>query len=135
MPKKQAWAAAVVGEWRSISPGEFEDSDDDVREGDHVVGVLGHELRQMWTLHRRRLFATNTMQHTGTSLESMSAEIISATLYHMLLTSMREEFFELWDKHSIGVRKGFKAVWNENPAEGFPEDFAHALEEAIFRRR
>jgi len=119
MPKKQAWAAAVVGEWRSISPGEFEDSDDDVREGDHVVGVLGHELRQMWTLFSVMTDSVNTWlsaEGKRDNVKMPNGLIVmnnkAAALSKIFWVEIMEEFPELVGK-TIGVRKSFKVVWFE----------------------
>lgn len=90
-------------------------------EGDHVVGVMSDDLKKLWTLcqqyaessakaEAKLRFGSGVEEELGGKVNELSEK--AKVLRDIFFIAVCDEF-ELWDKKSTGVRKGFEVVWTE----------------------
>ena len=119
MLKKKPWTVRIAEEWRKIPAEKFTEPLMEIGEGDHVVGEMTHELRQMWTLFSVMTDSVNTWlsaEGKRDNVKMPNGLIVmnnkAAALSKIFWVEIMEEFPELVGK-TIGVRKSFKVVWFE----------------------
>ena len=106
--------------------------DAEVSMGDNVVGVASEEARKIYTLamrmRRKALSLTGEIMQKiaefderlpeklvrdlGSRLFQLRAE--EQLLMDIFWMSLKDEF-NLWKRMSVGIRKGWKVVWNDTP--------------------
>ena len=108
----------------------------EVGEGDHVVGVVSEELKRLWGLRaegRRKLFELERLllliaaQHLGEPepppeylekrREFLLADSDDDAVNELFWAAVRQDFPEIAEHPSIGVRREWKVVWSEKDRE------------------
>jgi len=92
---------------------------------DNLVGVMSDVLKQLFTLYRRldelaartkldARYSRNIDDAKQNAFRAIEFKTKADALSEILWISIRDEF-NLWDKPSIGLRRGFKVVWEDIP--------------------
>lgn len=88
--------------------------------GDHIVGVISDDLKKLWTLCQQYAESSAKAEaelRFGGAGEEFLGKVNELSekakaLRDIFFIALCDEF-ELWDKKSTGVRKGFEVVWTE----------------------
>jgi hypothetical protein len=108
----------------------------DVMVSDHVVGTADDELRKLYEIsiqHEKSGFESFLAAQNAKTKENCEYHAKKALEFHRKTEILMEFFwasirdtFGLWDKPSVGIRKGWKIVWEEdNDLE--PESEQHKI--------
>ena len=133
------WLNSVYEEMSAIKPEDFIEPSTEVGLNDYVAGTMSNELRKLYTLmeksrnENRKNIEEKIENIFSLLLDSLKFDIGQAskkllTLYDIFWISLRDEF-NLWDKDSVGVRKGFAVVWTEENKEPDKEPESKCKEE------
>lgn len=104
----------------------------DVMAKDHVVGTADDELRKLYELSIQYAKSGSesfiAAQHAKTK-ENFEYHAKKAFEFHKKQENLMESFwisvresFDLWDKSSVSIRKGWKVVWNDEEDEEDEKD-------------
>lgn len=114
------WLTSIELEIRELEDGK--QPEELVQPQDHVAGVMDESLQQLWQLARRYTELAEREQleckHAGADTkEGHHIAHTRFTYYSEVLVKIFwveiHERFELWGKHSIGIREGWKVVWSD----------------------
>lgn len=92
--------------------------------GDHVVGTAGPELQKLYSLALTwekaateailaARYSTTKVNLNQTAVKITQLREKAKILMEIFWISLKDAF-NLWDKESVGIRKGWKVVWT-NP--------------------
>ena len=92
---------------------------------DHNVGYMSQEHKKLYTLWKRieekalqssvkAQFETNEESRAYAITTSYELRAKADALRKILLISL-QDYFNVWDKPSIGLRYGFEVVWSDAP--------------------
>ncbi len=124
-----SWLQSIMAELENLSVEDALAPEFDVKDGEHIVGTAGDELRKLSHLsmqykQRSAKIVTSLMmlpgkKHEYKMNEACIIENQAEELKNIFWMSCRYAFPELWNKPSIGIRKGWKVVWFEekHPAD------------------
>lgn len=105
---------------------EYREPDMELREKDHVVGDMSDSLKKLWTLWKQTAYRADELKlqlrygEQNTSVgQARELESKAQVIRDIFWIAVNDEF-ELWGKLRVGVRKGFKVVWNEEEMPQLP---------------
>lgn len=113
----------------TVEAGDPLEPGDEIGPGDHEIGMADPEHMRLYVIARRwqkaGMTAAVEAKFAGSVEEREELQVMALQLYEksdILLTifwvSIKDSL-ELWDKPSIGIRKGWKIVWSENDVPPF----------------
>lgn len=132
------WLESMLAELKGVSDTQtsFAEPEEELGPKDHRVGVADEDLRKLFFLvkqYRKRMLeivATLVLcrpkEREGLIKEAQRFNTQADTLKSVFWVSARVAFPELWDKPSIGVRKGWDVVWSD------PEEHPSGILDTIF---
>lgn len=101
----------------------------ELEKSDHEVGVMTEDLKKLFTLWNNTMHSTITLkaelQFGNVANEKESSmkldELVMRVdvLQRIFWFCVRAEY-ELWDKDSVGVRRGFVVVWGDRDPNDSP---------------
>lgn len=117
------WMSAVLKELEGLNQKGLLEPKTEVGPTDHVVGEANVEIRKLYGL------AMQTSRRSAESIVSAQYDINRETQEHhaakavelrkkaellmeIFWVSIKDQF-DLWQKPSVGIRKGWKVVWSE----------------------
>jgi len=120
------WLESILQELKGVSEAQegFAEPHTDTGPKDHVVGVADSDLRKIFFLVKQ--YKKRTLELVAELMVCRSSEVENKTkeakryntqgnvLMDVFWVSCRAAFPELWDKPSIGIRKGWKVVWSDH---------------------
>lgn len=124
------WLEAIFAELKGVSEIQESFAEPEEKPGprDTVVGVADHDLRKLFFVfkqyRKRTLEIAVSISLCGAKereqkiKEAMRLDTYADALKELFWVSCRHTFPELWDKPSIGVRKGWKVVWSKPEQRG-----------------
>lgn len=119
------WLESILAELKGVSNTQtsFAEPEEEPGPRDHAVGVADEDLRKLFFLvkqYRKRtleiaatLVVCSAKEREVQTKEAQRFNTQADTLKDVFWVSTRAAFPELWDKPSIGIRKGWKVVWSD----------------------
>ncbi|MBI4415232.1 MAG: hypothetical protein HY566_03260 [Candidatus Kerfeldbacteria bacterium] len=119
-----SWLDALQKEIQEeLSSSHMMEPNTDIAPEDHIVGEIADDLKGMYSLALRlqkTALDAHTASHYETNKEHQEAQNEQAQrlakkselLLEIFWISIKEQY-DLWGKPSVGVRRGWKAVWSE----------------------
>ncbi|GAI05743.1 unnamed protein product [marine sediment metagenome] len=105
---------------------EYREPDMPVAEEDHIVGDMSESLKKLWTLWKQTAYTASSLtlqlrygEQNVSKGQIYELDAKAEALRGLFWIALNDEF-ELWDKIHVGVRKGFKVVWNEEEMPHIP---------------
>jgi len=123
------WLEALLAESKAVTEEQEDLAETEQKPGqyDHVVGVAVPDLRKIFFVskqyHQNALeIASSLILCDPKERKKKESDLARLHLYaeavrDIFWISCRHAFPELWDKPSIGIRKGWQIVWSEEPDE------------------
>lgn len=109
--------------WRLVGLEPF----GDVKENDHVAGEADDELKRLYELaiqYEKSGFESFVSAQHAKTKENLEYHAKKASEFHkkheILIASFWasiRDSFDLWAKSSVGIRKGWKIIWNDEEEE------------------
>ena len=111
--------------WLKLLPLELQEITDfmeppaEIKKNDNVVGVMSDDLKKLYTLWMmctREAEQAKLNHRFSHSLEdehkAVEYKAKAEALRHIFWTCLNEEF-DLWNKYTSGIRKGWQVCWSE----------------------
>lgn len=117
------WLETLNKEIEGVCVETIKESDSEIEEGETVAGDVSIDHQKLFTLTRKyhRLadkkliamkFAQNKEAGQEHEAELLMAKARAEILMQIFWASLKDEF-QLWDKESVGFRKGWKVTWKD----------------------
>ncbi len=119
--------------WLNLLPLQLSETTDflepqqDMERGDHEIGLMTEDHKRLFTLWRavkrsaeEAVIQAKYAQSREQALEEKKRAEELALKAHILgdiFWVSLNDHYDVWDKESIGVRRGFKVVWSEEPMQ------------------
>ena len=117
---------------------EFIDPTVEIESNDIVVGDATNEMKRLYTLSRKyeeiftrmaveARYAKNENEQIKAIKKATEANQKRETLLEIFWICIKD-YFELWGKNSVGIRKGYKIIWRSRKKIG-PKALLEFLED------
>lgn len=111
-------------ELQLLKPDQLFEPPEEAGAGDHLVGEADSNLRKLYSAAMRwkktameqqitAQFSSNRSEQRRAILRCHELDEKSKIIFGLFWTSLRDTF-GLWDKPSVGIRKGWQVVWSED---------------------
>lgn len=119
------WLETILAELKGVqnTQASFAEPEEEPGPRDHVVGTADEDLRKLFFLvkqYQKRtleiaatLVVCSAKEREVQTKEGQRFKSQADTLNEVFWVSTCAAFPELWDKLSIGIRKGWKVVWSD----------------------
>ena len=118
------WLKELLVEVDSVNEKDFIELKGEVQDGETVAGVAGDWLKRLFTLLKKTIEQGLPAEKELEKVEEGSEKYnqLRAKIYQLknkvdilenIFWYSINHQFNLWDKRSVGIRKGYKVVWYE----------------------
>jgi|SRR3989344_2526532 len=133
---EKIWIESLPKELDEIK--EFIDPTVEIESNDIVVGDATNEMKRLYTLSRKyeeiftrmaveARYAKNENEQIKAIKKATEANQKRETLLEIFWICIKD-YFELWGKNSVGIRKGYKIIWRSRKKIG-PKALLEFLED------